>query len=113
MSRGDPALIICLGPTRDSWAIRTDDTDLVSGINFLGATRRSLGALAAFAATALLGEESADPGAVDEVASTGEGGEEEKVEEDSVEISIMASRAMETAMEGNQGFLCDRRIVRF
>ena len=102
MSRRNPALIIRLCPTRDSWAIRTDNTDLISGINFLRTTRRSLGALAAFAATALLGEQSADPGAVDEVAGTGEGGEEEKVEEDSVGVGIMVSRAMETVMEGNK-----------
>ena len=84
MSGRDPALIICLGAARHRRAIRTNNTDLVSGINLLGAAGGLLGALATFAAAALLGEEGGDPGAVDEVASAGESGEEEEIEEDSV-----------------------------
>lgn len=84
MSCRDPTLIIRLGPTCHRRAIRTNYADLVGGIDFLRATRGFLGALAAFAATAFLREESADPGAVDEVAGAGEGREEEEVEEDSV-----------------------------
>ena len=83
MSRRDPTFVVRLGATRHSRAIRTNDTDLVGRIDLLGAAGGFLGALAAFAAATLLGEEGGDPGAVDEITGAGEGGEEEEVEEDS------------------------------
>lgn len=69
----DPALIICLGAARDGWSITTDNADLLSRLDLLGTSAGALGALATLATTALLGEESGDPGAVDEVAGTGKG----------------------------------------
>ena len=85
MSRWDPALIIRFGSARHRRAIRANNADLVSGVDFLRAAGGFLGALAAFAATAFLREEGGDPGAVDEIAGAGEGGKEEEVEEDAVD----------------------------
>lgn len=85
MARWDPTLIVRLGPARHRRAISSNDTDLVGGIDFLGATRGLFGTLAAFAAAALLWEESADPGAIDEVTGASKGREEKEIEEDSVE----------------------------
>ena len=84
MSGGDPALIesTSLCAAGDSRAVGTNDGNLVGGVNLLGLAGGTLGALAALAAAALLGEESGDPGVVDEVADAAEGGEEEEVEED-------------------------------
>jgi len=57
---------------------------LIGRINLLASSRGTFGALATFAAPTLLGEESCDPGYVDEVDRASEGGGEEEVEEDAV-----------------------------
>ena len=88
MPRRDPALIVCLGATRHRRAIGTNNANLIGVIDFLGTARGFLGTLAAFTAAALLGEEGGDPGAVNEVAGAGEGGEEEEVEEDTVGVMM-------------------------
>ena len=84
MRGGDPALVesTSLRAAGDSRAVGTDNGNLVGGVDLLGLAGGTLGALAAFAAAALLGEESGDPGVVDEVDDAAEGGEEEEVEED-------------------------------
>ena len=79
--RRDPALVVRLRTTRHRWPISSNDRYLIGGVDFLGLPGGALGALAAFPAAALLGEERGDPGAVDEVEGAGEGGEEEEVEE--------------------------------
>ena len=78
----DPRLIVGRGTAGDSRAISTDNADLVGRVDLLGTARRALGTLAALAATLLLGEESGDPGVVDEVDSASESAEENEVEED-------------------------------
>jgi hypothetical protein len=89
VSGGDPALVesASLCAAGDSRAIGADDRNLVSGVDLLALAGRARGALAALAAAALLGEEGGDPGVVDEVADTAEGGEEEEVEEDAVKTT--------------------------
>jgi hypothetical protein len=82
----DPALIIRLlglSTSSNSRSIRTNDRDLVlRSHSLLGATGRTLGALATLSAALGLWEQGFDPGLVDEVESSGEGGEEEEVQED-------------------------------
>ena len=82
MLSGNPALVVSLGTSSDCRTLRTSNTDLVSWINWLGPSRRSLGTLAALAAATLLREEGSDPGGVYEVAGTAESSSEEEVEED-------------------------------
>lgn len=84
MSGGDPALVesTSLCAAGDGRAISTNNGNLVGGVDLLSLAGGALGALAALAAALLLGEESGDPGVVDEVADAAEGGEEEEVEED-------------------------------
>ena len=84
MSGGDPALVESTGlcAAGDGRAVGTNDGNLVGGVDLLGLAGGALGALAALAAALLLGEESGDPGVVDEVDDAAEGGEEEEVEED-------------------------------
>jgi hypothetical protein len=92
VSGRDPALVECtsLCAAGDSRAVSTDDGDLVGGVDLLALARGTRGALAALAAATLLGEESGDPGVVDEVADTAEGGEEEEVEEDAIEEKLIS-----------------------
>jgi hypothetical protein len=87
----DPALVesTSLCAAGDSRAVSTNDGDLVGGIDFLALAGGARGALAALAAAAFLGEEGGDPGVVDEVADTTEGGEEEEVEEDAARRSCV------------------------
>jgi hypothetical protein len=84
VSGGDPALVesASLCAAGNGRAVGTNNGNLVGGVNLLSLAGGTLGALAAFAAAALLGEESGDPGVVDEVADAAEGGEQEEVEED-------------------------------
>ena len=81
---GDPALVESTGlcAAGDGRAVGTNNGDLVGGVDLLGLAGGALGALAALAAALLLGEESGDPGVIDEVDDAAEGGEEEEVEED-------------------------------
>lgn len=87
MAGGDPALVeaTSVGAAGDSWAVSANNRDLLGGVDLLALAGGARGALTALAAAALLGEESGDPGVVDEVADAAEGGEEEEVEEDAVE----------------------------
>jgi hypothetical protein len=89
VSGGDPALIesTSLCAAGDSRAVSANDGNLVGGVDLLALARGTRGAFTTLAAATLLGEESGDPGVVDEVADTAEGGEEEEVEEDAVEIT--------------------------
>jgi hypothetical protein len=84
VSGGDPALVegTSLCAAGDGRAVGADDGNLVGGVDLLGLAGGALSALAALAAALLLGEESGDPGVVDEVDDAAEGGEEEEVEED-------------------------------
>lgn len=88
MSGGDPALVESTGlcATGDSRAVGANNGNLVGGVDLLGLAGGALGALATLAAALLLGEESGDPGVVDEVDDAAEGGEEEEVEEDAVGV---------------------------
>jgi hypothetical protein len=79
--RGDPALVVGLCAGRDSGAIGTDNSNLVSGVDLLGAERRLLCALATLTAALLLGEEGGDPGVVDEVGDSAEDAENNEVQE--------------------------------
>ena len=84
VSGGDPALVESTGlcAAGDGRAVGTNNGNLVGGVDLLGLAGGALGTLAALAAALLLGEESGDPGVIDEVDDAAEGGEEEEVEED-------------------------------
>lgn len=84
MSR-NPAFVVCLRTTSDSWTIGPRNSYLVGGIHFLSSERLS-GAFAALAATGFLREEGGDPGVVDEVEGAEEDSEEEEIEENSVKV---------------------------
>jgi hypothetical protein len=90
VSGGDPALVesTSLCAAGNSRAVSTDNGDLVGRVDFLALAGGARGTLAALAAATLLGEESGDPGVVDEVADAAEGGEEEEVEEDAVDEKV-------------------------
>jgi hypothetical protein len=87
----DPRLIVGRGTAGDSRAISTNNADLVGRVDLLGTARRALGTLAALAATLLLGEESGDPGVVDEVDCTSEDTAEDEVKEDAAKIGQYVS----------------------
>jgi hypothetical protein len=77
----DPALIVlCTGG--DSWAISANNSDLLGGVDLLGALGGLLSTLTTLAAALLLGEEGGDPGVVDEETGTSEGAEEDEVKEE-------------------------------
>jgi hypothetical protein len=82
--RGDPALVVGLCAGSNSGAIGTHNGNLVSGVDLLGAEGRLLRALASLAAALLLGEESGDPGVVDEVGDPAEDAENNEVQEDAI-----------------------------
>lgn len=73
----DPRLIVSSCAGGNSWAISANNADLVSGVDLLGTLGRTLCALAALATTLLLGEQSGDPGVVDEVDGATEDTEED------------------------------------
>ena len=77
----DPALVV-LRARGDSRAVSADNANLLGGVDLLRALGRLLGALTTLAAALLLGEESGDPGVVDEVDGSNEGAEEDEVKED-------------------------------
>lgn len=79
---GNPALVVSLGSRGNGGAIGSNDANLVGRVDGLVALGRGLGALATLAAALLLGEQSGDPGVVDEVAGAGENGGEDDVEEE-------------------------------
>jgi hypothetical protein len=80
--RRDPALIVCLRARGDSGAVSTNNGDLVSGVNLLGALGRPLRALSTLAAALLLREEGGDPGVVDKVRDSTKDAENDEVQED-------------------------------
>jgi hypothetical protein len=80
--RGDPALVVGLCAGSNSGAIGTHNGNLVSGVDLLGAEGGLLRALASLAAALLLGEESGDPGVVDEVGDSAKDAENNEVQED-------------------------------
>ncbi len=84
MMRRDPALVVCRCLRSHGWSVGSDNGDLISRINLLRLTGRFLGAFAAFASTALLGEEGTDPDAVNEIACASEDSGEEEVKEDAI-----------------------------
>lgn len=85
----DPALIVrllCQILGGDSWSISTNDTQLLIGWHsLLGASQRAARALASLASALGLGEESLDPGLVNEEERSGGSGGKHKVEEDTRE----------------------------
>lgn len=94
MMRGNPTLIVSLSPTRHRRSISAQHTDLVTRVDFLASTGGTFRALAAFSVLSFLREECRDPGAVDEVASSGENGGEEEVEEDATQRQAVSSFEM-------------------
>jgi len=82
----DPALVISLLRqilVGDRWPISTDNRELlISWDGLLGTGEGTTGALTTLAAALALWEEGLDPSLIDEVESSGEGGEEDEVEED-------------------------------
>ena len=82
MMRRNPTLIISLSSARHRRSVSPQNTDLVRRVDFLASTGGTFGALAAFSVLSFLREECRDPGIIDEVASSGENGGEEEVEED-------------------------------
>jgi hypothetical protein len=86
MVLGDPALVICLlslSTSSNSGSVGANDRDLVfRGHSLLGTSRRTLSAVPTLSAALSLWEESLDPGLVYKVEGSGEGGEEEEVQED-------------------------------
>lgn len=81
MGSGNPGLVV-LRSGRDSRAISTDNSDLLSRVDLLDASGRLLSTLAALATTLLLGEEGGNPGIVDEVNGSTERSKEDQVQED-------------------------------
>jgi hypothetical protein len=90
----DPTLIVRLCAGSDSGAIGTNNGDLVSGIDLLGAERRLLRALTTLATTLLLGEEGGDPGVVDKVGDATEDTEDNEVKEDA-EVRVSKDQVWE------------------
>jgi hypothetical protein len=84
----NPALVVRLGAASDSGAISADNSNLLGRINLLGATGRLLRALATLSAATLLREKGGDPRVVDEIGSSGEGSDEDEVEEDSASARV-------------------------
>jgi len=84
----NPALIIRLlrlSTSRNSRSISPNDRDLILGRNgSFGTSGRTLSALATFSSAFGLWEEGCDPGLVDEIEGTSEGGEEEEVKENTI-----------------------------
>lgn len=78
----DPTLIVGLCAGGNGRTIGTDDSNLVSRINLVGAGGRLLCALAAFATALCLGEKGGDPGIVDEVSSSSKHTKKNQVQED-------------------------------
>jgi hypothetical protein len=74
----DPALII-LCARGDSRAISANNSDLLGGIDLLGALGGLLSTLTTLAAALLLGEEGGNPGVINEETGTSEGTEEDEV----------------------------------
>ena len=81
MLRRNPALIVGLRASSDSRAIGTHNSNLLGGIDLLGASRGLLGALATLATALLLGEEGGDPGVVDKIDGSDKSGKEDDVQE--------------------------------
>ena len=77
----NPALIIGPRASGDSRTISTYNSNLLRGIDLLGAAGRLLGALTTLAAALLLGEESRDPSVVDEVDGSTKSTKEDEVQE--------------------------------
>lgn len=82
----DPAFIISRCFRSHRWSVGSNYRDLITRINLLRLSRGFLGTFAAFASTAFLGKEGSDPGAVNEIACSSEGGAEEEIEEDTVVV---------------------------
>jgi hypothetical protein len=106
---GNPRLIISLCAARDSWSIRTSNTNLIRRVDLLRALGRRLCALAAFAAAALLREERLEPGAVDEVACAAEDEAEEDVEEDAGRLVSLEPRGEREVRESNGHLRVEKR----
>lgn len=87
MGSGNPALVV-LRAGCNSRAISTNNSDLLSGVDLLGALGRLLSALATLAAALLLGEESGDPSVVDKVDGASESAKKDKVQEDAANITL-------------------------
>ena len=77
----DPAFVISFGARGNRRSISTNNRNLISRVDFLRLARGALSPLATFTTTALLGEKRGNPGAVDEIAGSEEGGQEEEVQE--------------------------------
>lgn len=100
VSSWNPTLIVALvseGCTGgDSWAIGTNDGDLLAWVDWLRATAGTLRTLATFAAALFLWEEGGNPGVVDEIDCATERSEEDQVEEDATaEVSVCRTRPVE------------------
>lgn len=67
-----PGLVVSLCARGNSWAVGTNDADLVGRIDLLSTLRGSLCALTTLTTALLLGEEGGEPGIVDEVDSATE-----------------------------------------
>lgn len=79
MMRRNPALVISLRATSNSWSISTQDPNLIARVDSLGPSRRPSCPFPAFAFAALLRKERGDPGAVNEIASCGKQSSKEEV----------------------------------
>jgi hypothetical protein len=80
----NPALVVRLCARGNSGAISANNSDLVGGVDLLGAEGGLLRTLTTLAAALLLGEESGDPGVVDKVRDAAEDAENDEVQEDAV-----------------------------
>lgn len=93
VTSGNPALVeaTSLSTGGNGRAVSADNGDLVSRVDLLALAGGAAGALASLAATLLLGEQSGDPGVVDEVDDAAEGSQEEEVEEDAVKHAVLVN----------------------
>jgi len=98
----DPRRIKGLRSRRHRWSISTNNGNLLCRINLLCALCRCLGPLSAFATALCLWEEGFDPSAVDEVAGSGEDGEQEDVKEDA--ITLLEMRLVHDL--GKESYIC-------
>lgn len=91
MRSRDPALVV-LSAGCDGWAVSTNNSNLLRGVDLLSSLGGPLSALTTLAAAFLLGEEGTDPGVVDEVDGSSKGAEEDKVEEDTAVVLASGHR---------------------
>lgn len=92
MGSGDPAFIVGLCTGSNSRSISTGNSNLVSGIDLLASAGGAFGTLATLATALLLRKQSGNPGVVNKVDGSGEGSEENNIEEDTANTLLATAK---------------------